>query len=172
MNLVIIVIFGSTYHTYFDYPISLVSLKSTYNFYPKINKNYLEGNNILGISSHIWTEVINSNKNLEEKIFPRLIAFSENAWSNELDYKNFLYRLKFYLYELEKRNTYYTYPFESSNDKEIEEIANYFKNFLNSNGNNVSLYQSLVGAKLVLNLLKESNHLKDIPNIILKMKKR
>ena len=165
-------IFGSTYNTYFDYPLSLIPLENVYHFYPNINNKPLHGNDILGISSHIWTEIIDNNKKLESNIFPRLIAFSESAWSNNLDYKDFLERLKIYLVELKKDGIHYTYPIKSSNNKEIEEIADYFKTFLNSNGTNVSLYQSLIGAKLVLNLLKESNHIKDIPSIAIKMLKK
>lgn len=162
-------IFGSTYHTYFDYPMSLIPLKNTYNFQPRINNTSLEKNNILGTSSHIWTEVINDNINLEKMIFPRLIAFSENSWSNELNYTDFLNRLTLYLFELEKKGIFYTSPFEIPQDKAIEEIVEFFKRFLTSNGSNISLYQSLVGTKLVLTLLKESKHIKDIPKLTLKM---
>ena len=158
-------IFGSTIHTYFDYPLALIPLKNTYNFSPKINNKDLTGQNILGISSHIWTEVIDNNKELEEKIFPRLIAFAESAWTNKLDYNDFLNRLEIYLNYLNERNIYYI---SSISNDEVNEIANFFKTFLNSNGNNFSFYQTLIGTKLILKLIKESNHLQDIPDIAIK----
>ena len=156
------------FETYFDYPLSLVTLENTYNFSPKINNKHLSGDNILGISSHIWTETIDNNIDLEKRIFPRLIAFSENAWSNELIYDDFLLRLEIYLKKLDERNIYYS-NYDNNN---VDEIVSFFKTFLNSNIDSISLYQTLVGSKLILNLLKKSYHIKDIPQISYKILKK
>ena len=43
---------------------------------------------------------------------------------------------------------------------------------MDSNDNKFSFYQTLVGMKLILNLLKESNHLNDIPDILIKTLKK
>ena len=57
------------------------------------------------------------------------------------------------------------------NGKNINEIVSYFKKFLDSNDDSISLYQTLIGSKLILTLLKKSNHIKDIPEIIFKLLK-
>jgi len=165
-------IFGSTLHTYLDYPNALIPLKNVYEYNPSINNSEMYGNNILGISSHIWTEVIDNNSKLEQMIFPRLIAFSENAWTINKDYKDFLNRMNDYLQSLKMCNIEYSNILEYSKEEEIQEIANFFQTFLNNSDSSFSPYQTLVGTKLTLELLKKSEHLKDIPSIALKLIKK
>lgn len=88
-------IHGSTVTTYFDYPYSLTPLAATYGNIPTIHGKEVKGIN--GLSAHIWTERIPDSDLLEYMIFPRLMAFAENAWTKELNYHDFIERLEVYL---------------------------------------------------------------------------
>lgn len=95
---------GSTVTTYFDYPYCLTPLSATYNTAPNIHGKELNGIN--GTSAHIWTETITDSDLLEYMIFPRLMAFAENSWSKELNYKDFTDRLRKYLETFGKNLNY------------------------------------------------------------------
>lgn len=100
------VIISSTVDNYFDYPYSLIPLKRTYNYIPEVNNK--EVDTYLGLSSHLWTEHIDSIEKLEGHIFPRVQAFGENAWleNSNLDYDYFLERMKKEMHRLQERDVF------------------------------------------------------------------
>lgn len=153
------IIATSTFANYFDYPYSLVSPKTTYEFTPKIRGNELIGNNLLGTSCHLWGEVINNSKELERLLFPRLIAFAENSWSNELDYKDFTTRLEAYLPKLDGIINYEkNYDIDISQKDEM--VAEYFlKRMMQMPKSNErsSLKLGLMGTKIMWQLLNNDN---------------
>ncbi|CAH1202322.1 hypothetical protein PAECIP111891_02143 [Paenibacillus allorhizoplanae] len=88
-------IFSEVFHMYFDYPYSIVRLKKTYEYEPKIRENLnLKGDNILGIEGAIWTERVPTSEILEAMISPRIQALAEAAWTVDRNYEDFLVRLK------------------------------------------------------------------------------
>lgn len=77
---------------YFDYDYDITSLRRALSFRPELKGMTEEGKgNILGLEAPIWTEYINSDKRLEELLFPRLLATACTAWQNKtLSYDAFL----------------------------------------------------------------------------------
>lgn len=70
-----------------------ITLKDVYNFEP-IRKDWPEGTDslLLGIQASLWTEFCDCPKDVEHQLFPRLIAFAEDAWSapENKNWSNFL----------------------------------------------------------------------------------
>ncbi|MFX1496067.1 MAG: beta-N-acetylhexosaminidase [Promethearchaeota archaeon] len=67
---------------YFDHGYNRTSLSKSYNYDPIPKLGGIKyDKDILGIEACLWTELILNDKDLEYKLFPRLIAISENAWS-------------------------------------------------------------------------------------------
>jgi len=102
------VIISSATDTYLGVPFSLTPLKKIYHYVPEINDNIVV--KPFGVSSHLWTELISENDEIERAIFPSLQAFGENAWLNydKLDYKDFLFRVREELEELQKTGINYS----------------------------------------------------------------
>ncbi len=61
---------------YLDFPYGWLSLKKAYEYAPE-----LPDGDILGIEAPLWTEYVPNMKKAEYRIFPRLAAVSEIAWS-------------------------------------------------------------------------------------------
>lgn len=90
---------------YFDYPHSVIPLKKTYEYTPKIkNIDFSASENVIGLEGALWTERIETNEQLEYMMFPRVIAVSERAWSYKQDYTSFKIRLNHYYNFLKKAN--------------------------------------------------------------------
>ncbi len=88
---------------YLNYRYDLIPLNKTYKYDPipeeldiKFHKN------IFGIEACVWTEHITNIKELEWRIFPRLLAVAETGWTpkNKKDFQSFLTRLDSYLQRL------------------------------------------------------------------------
>lgn len=78
---------------YFDYPYGMYPLKNVYKHNPSGDKALTENGrkNIIGIETPVWTEFIDNPERLEYLTFPRWLAVSESAWSDQSvkDYKAF-----------------------------------------------------------------------------------
>ncbi|MEN8897355.1 MAG: family 20 glycosylhydrolase [Nonlabens sp.] len=102
------VIMTPTSHAYFDYyqsenddePLAIggfLPLEKVYNFNPipqELTKE--ESKHILGPQGNVWTEYMKTSDQVEYMAFPRMLAMSEVAWTNEAnkDYSGFLNRLE------------------------------------------------------------------------------
>lgn len=165
-------IVSSTFSNYFDYPYCLIPLKSTYEFVPKIKNKQLNNKLILGTSCHIWTEIIENIENLENLLFPRLYAFSENSWSNNLNYNDFEERLEYLLNNLAVNINYATSrEYNIHGEEASKEIIEYFSNRLRimPKLENISIKNILSSLKITIKLL--SNNQKGIVryNTVLKL---
>ncbi len=88
--------------TYLDYTYTRLPIEKAYKFNPipeGLKKKY--NSKILGVGCQMWGEWIPDEKSMEFRVFPRLSAIAEVAWTkNSLkDYDDFMRRLKY----LEKR---------------------------------------------------------------------
>lgn len=114
-----------TSHCYFDYrqtksaqePITIggfVPLQKVYNYNPMPAKLTAEQQKyIIGVQANIWTEYIKTEKKVEYMMFPRFLALSEIAWTqnNRKDYTNFSeQRLPVHLLNLDKRGVHFSVP--------------------------------------------------------------
>jgi len=86
------VIYSDMFEYYFDYPHSMTKLKKVYSTQPHLNKTLIY-DKLFGMEGCLWTERVTNNKNLEEKLFPRIFAIAERAWGSNLGYKDFQRRL-------------------------------------------------------------------------------
>ena len=89
-------IMSPTSHAYFDYSIKTTDLKKVYSFdpVPKGLSNE-EKKLVLGGECNVWSEHIPNEKELDRKVFPRLLAMSEVLWTYDSNrsYKNFKKRI-------------------------------------------------------------------------------
>ena len=75
-------IMSPTSHCYFDYDINSIDLEKVYNFNPIPPEiDSLESELIIGGECNLWSERIPSEKELDRKTFPRLLAMSEVLWT-------------------------------------------------------------------------------------------
>lgn len=66
---------------YLDYPIEMRSLEGCYHY-----RSIFEGTSnhgLLGIECALWTEWVPDNETLMGRIYPRLMAVAESAWTHE-----------------------------------------------------------------------------------------
>lgn len=99
---------ANCFYTYFDYPNSdeekknkpdwmpVLNLERVYSFNPTPDSlEQDEKKYIIGTECALWTEVV-FQKDIQFQLFPRILAFSEAAWSpkDKKDYKNFVERVK------------------------------------------------------------------------------
>lgn len=86
-------------HFYFDYPYGRTSLKKTYGFLPQnIKLKRSDFAHIFGQEAALWTEWIRDKEKYEFMLYPRMQAFAENCWSENIDdYSDFEKRLKVHL---------------------------------------------------------------------------
>lgn len=81
---------------YCDFTYDKVTLRSTLMYEPGIQGEPIPANNILGIEAPMWCEWIPCNEDLEKMLNPRLLAVSENGWTKDRDYDEFMKRLSIY----------------------------------------------------------------------------
>lgn len=107
-------IMSPTSHAYFDYDLKAIDLEKVYSFnpIPKGLTNEEEGL-IIGGECNMWTEHVPDEKNLDSKVFPRILAMSEVLWSNpsaeikQLNFNEFNNRLQHHYNILDKYNIEY-----------------------------------------------------------------
>ncbi|TAL38999.1 MAG: beta-N-acetylglucosaminidase [Spirochaetes bacterium] len=102
-------IVSPTSHTYFDYGLAITSLETVYSFEP-IPPGIPEDRRglILGSEANMWSEYATVD-NVEEKLFPRMLALSETLWSRPegRDYDEFHGRLQTHYGILDARGVRY-----------------------------------------------------------------
>lgn len=75
-------IMSPTSHCYLDYDLKSIDLKKIYSFDP-IPANLAEKakSNIIGGECNMWTEHVENEKELDRKVFPRMIGLAEVLWT-------------------------------------------------------------------------------------------
>lgn len=81
-------IYSDLFSLYLDYPHALLPLERVYRCAPAA------GEGLLGLEACLWTERIEDEALLAAGLFPRLAAMAEAAWTERLDYADFLARLE------------------------------------------------------------------------------
>lgn len=101
------VIMSPTSYAYFDYyqhdgedePLAIggmLPLEKVYAFKPVPKQlNEQDSKNIIGVQANLWTEYIQTPAQAEYMLFPRMLAMSEVAWSQDslINYNNFVGRV-------------------------------------------------------------------------------
>ncbi|MBS4035400.1 MAG: family 20 glycosylhydrolase [Ignavibacterium sp.] len=90
------VIVSPTSHCYFDYPIETTDVPKVYSFDPVPPElDAEEVKHVLGTEGNMWTEYA-PQEEIDDRLFPRLLAFSEVAWTYpaEKDYEPFRLRMQ------------------------------------------------------------------------------
>ena len=102
-------IMSPTSHCYFDYDINSIDLEKVYSFNPIPSEiNSLESEQIIGGECNLWSERIPSEKELDRKTFPRLLAMSEVLWTYRKDkFDNFQDRVEDHYPVLSRLDVYY-----------------------------------------------------------------
>ncbi len=89
------IVYSEMFHLYLDYPCSMTPLKRVYTYTPKIGRrNMAADSSTLGIESCLWCERIETEQQLEQRLFPRLFAVAEAAWTTQRNYNDFVTRLE------------------------------------------------------------------------------
>lgn len=124
------VVFSDMFSLYLDYPECFSSLEKVYGYEPHLgDSSRASAPNTAGIEACIWTERLDSPEALERKIFPRLFALAEAAWTRDRDYADFEERLGAKLAALEKEGIAFL-PLERCNPKgaaRAAEIAEFWQ---------------------------------------------
>jgi len=77
-------IMSPTSHAYFDYDLKAIDLEKVFSFNPVPDGlSYQEEQLIIGGECNMWTEHVPDEKNLDSKVFPRILAMSEVLWSGQ-----------------------------------------------------------------------------------------
>lgn len=69
---------------YLDLPYGINNLKRVYDYEPLVFEE-----NLIGVETCLWGELLPNVKTARKKTFPRLLAVAERLWSNEKDYFSF-----------------------------------------------------------------------------------
>ncbi|MCM1177539.1 MAG: family 20 glycosylhydrolase [Clostridium sp.] len=80
------------------------TLAKVYLHEPVNNASSINGDGIHGIQAHVWSEKAATIEAVGERLFPRMLAIAETAWSQpeKKDYDDFVHRLPVHLRELDK----------------------------------------------------------------------
>ena len=126
------VIFSDMFALYFDYTEGFSGLKRVYEYTPTIKGElFSEHDGCLGIQACLWSERVADVKTLHKRIYPRLFAVAEAAWSKERDYDDFELRLGRKLKALKRSRIGYR-RLKSCNPKKIKrtmEVMKFMKGF-------------------------------------------
>lgn len=81
-------IYSDLFDLYLDYPHALLPLERVYRCAPAADRG------LLGLEACLWTERVGDEETLTARLFPRLLALAEAAWTERPDYGDFLSRLE------------------------------------------------------------------------------
>lgn len=119
---------------YVDYPYGMHTLKNAYFFDPKKIKglDFVGRGSIVGVESPIWTEHIDTFKQMSFMCFPRWFAVAETAWhgSEGRNFSKFLDTTKFFC-DIIKEMGHFPAPEEYWNilpHERVSQIVKFFKN--------------------------------------------
>lgn len=91
------VVMTPTSHLYFDYSYATTPTRKVYSYDPvPPDATEDEKSRILGIQANYWTHIDRWESRIDYQLFPRVLALSEKAWSEEtvVDYDDFRKRGK------------------------------------------------------------------------------
>lgn len=142
------VIFSPTSHAYLDYNLKSIDLKKVYSFDPiptDLDKEFHPY--VLGAEVNMWTEHVPDEFTLDQKVFPRLLALAEVAWTynKERDFEEFYDRVQGQYSYLKSKNVSYGLEGKSVNISVDED----FKIQLESGVPNLDLFYAINGADFV-----------------------
>lgn len=86
-------------NTYFNYPLSKLSLQKAYEFEPiPQNLSVAAQHKIIGVSCQLWSEYVPDVSTLKRQLYPRIAANAEVGWSAAVNknYNDFINRLEFF----------------------------------------------------------------------------
>ncbi len=93
---------------YFDMAYDYCTPKGTYTYKPEKSKIKKElKSRVLGIEAQMWTEWITNEDHIFFMLFNRGLALSENAWTENKNYKGFTDRLQSHKAFMDKMGLYY-----------------------------------------------------------------
>lgn len=97
--------------TYLDYNYKRLPLSKAYSFNPipkGLSKDLEE--RVLGMGCQMWGEFIPTIQSMEEKLFPRMVAYAECAWTKDSnkDFDRFKDHLSYYYDRWGRKGYYYT----------------------------------------------------------------
>ena len=89
-------IFSDMHEVYLDYPYSMTGLKKMYEMVMDFaDEGGFESYPPIGMEACLWTERVDSDEKLEERLLPRLFALAELSWSGRVStYEEFEERCK------------------------------------------------------------------------------
>ncbi|MBI5092256.1 MAG: beta-N-acetylhexosaminidase [Candidatus Hydrogenedentes bacterium] len=97
------VVMSPTSHCYFDYEYATTPVDKVYAFDPiPAELTADQGARILGAQANMWTHIARTESDIDQMIFPRLVALSETVWSPKegRDWPGFERRLQSHLARL------------------------------------------------------------------------
>lgn len=103
-------IMSPTSHCYLDYPLDNIDLERIYSFDPIPKElNDSAAARIIGGECNMWTEHVPTEKDLDSKVFPRMMGLAEVLWTypSERDYEEFSVRVDQHGEELERKGVSY-----------------------------------------------------------------
>ena len=116
------VIISDMFSLYLDYPEFFTSLRRIYEFTPMIKgESFADHEGVLGIQACLWSERVFDAEILYKRIYPRLFAVAEAAWTYDRDYDDFETSLESKISELESKNITYQ-SIEDSNPIGAERV--------------------------------------------------
>ncbi|MEG2456383.1 MAG: beta-N-acetylhexosaminidase [Clostridia bacterium] len=110
---------------YIDIPHGINSLEKLYKT-PAIFDGVTKPENVLGIELPLWSEYVKNQKIAEKLTFPRLLAGAEVAYSENLNYDDFLSRVRLNEKMLNQLNIEFT-SLKNANPKFLVALAGKFK---------------------------------------------
>lgn len=72
-------------------------MKATLMYEPEIKGQRIPYDTVLGVEAPMWTEWTPLNEDIEQHLYPRLLAVSECAWTREREFEDFLARAEGFL---------------------------------------------------------------------------
>ena len=109
------VVFSDGPYCYFDYPVAVTSLKKAYSYRPAIRgTDCSKAANTRGVECCLWTENVETPKQLGRMLFPRLFATAEVGWSRTHDYARFERSLTRMLAYLDSHGIHYSTPADAN----------------------------------------------------------
>ena len=112
------IVMSDMFSLYFDYNEYFTSLRRVYEFEPCIKGDSLADHaGLLGIQACLWTERITESQGLYTKVYPRVFALAEAAWTKERSYEDFEKRLEAKLEMLSEKGIAFLPIVQSNPDK-------------------------------------------------------
>ena len=128
---------------YIDSPLSSLSLSKTFDFNPAVND---KTEFVLGAECPLWTENV-TEFNADYMIYPRLQAFSEAVWNGKTNYDDFLSRMKYHYFLMDKMGILYGNEDKSMYDVSIQylPVQKCWKLYEHHGNNKLSIHYDLNG---------------------------